>query len=144
MMYQHSGLKFHHLGLAVREPATALRFLQSLGYEAGPQVHDELQGVNLVMCQSDEMPDVEVIFAAGSDGPLESILKRNDAQFYHLCFESSDLDATLTEWRREGYKPYCVAPRKPAVLFGGRHVSFYYLQGFGLVEILESASAADQ
>lgn len=137
MNRQRLMLKFHHLGLAVREPENALRFLRLQGYEIGPQVHDNLQGVNLVMCNSPTMPDVELVFGASDKPPLSSILKRNDAQFYHVCYEVGDLEVTLKELRREGHRAHCVAARKPAILFGGRYVSFYYLQGFGLFEILE-------
>ncbi len=32
-----------------------------------------------------------------------------------------------------------VFPATPAVLFGGRHVSFYMMRGFGLIEIIQVA-----
>jgi methylmalonyl-CoA/ethylmalonyl-CoA epimerase len=132
-----ANLTFHHLGLAVRKPEPALDFLRFLGYEVGPCVHDDLQRVNLIMCQSSSMPAVEVIFPGAEKGPLESVLKNTDAQMYHLCFETDNLQAVLDEWSRSGQAPRCVSPRKPAVLFDGRYVSFYYQLGFGLVEILE-------
>lgn len=130
-------LKFHHLGLAVKNPEPALCFLSSLGYEQTLPVHDELQEVNLVMCMSSTMPAIEVIFATSARSPLESILKQNDARVYHLCYETDSLETVLEELRAKGHNLYCVSPRKPAVLFTGRYVSFYYIKGFGLIEILE-------
>lgn len=130
-------LRFHHLGLAVRQPEPALAFLRTLNYEIGPRVHDELQRVNLMLCTSESMPDVEVVFRASEAGPLDAILKRTDAQLYHVCYEVDDLEAVLLAMREDGHRPHCVVPRTPAILFGGRLVSFYYLGGFGLVELLE-------
>ena len=62
------GLAFHHLGLAVKEPKTAETFLTGLGYSIGETVFDPLQNVNLSMCSHLTMPDVEIIFPAGSEG----------------------------------------------------------------------------
>jgi hypothetical protein len=63
-------------------------------------------------------------------------LKSQDECFYHVCFEVSDLAAALLRiYQKRRY--ICASPRKPAVLFGGRHVSFYYAKGIGLVEFLE-------
>ena len=132
-----TGLRFHHLGLAVREPEPALRFLQSLGYGIGRWICDDLQKVNLMMCRSATMPDVEVICRVGETGPLDSILSRVESLIYHVCYEVDDLEAVLEDLRGQGHRLRCVESRKPALLFAGRQVSFYYVQGFGLIEMLE-------
>lgn len=56
---------------------------------------------------------------------------------YHLCFRSDNLVATLASLKAEGQRVMVVSPPKPAVLFGGRPVSFHMVRGFGLIEILE-------
>ena len=101
-------------------------------------MRDELQGVDLVLCTSPAMPTVEVVSRASEKGPLDAILKRTDAQIYHVCYEVDDLPAVLGELRAAGHRPLCVVPAKPAILFGGRLVSFHYLANFGLVEFLEA------
>jgi catechol 2,3-dioxygenase-like lactoylglutathione lyase family enzyme len=136
-MHNRYGLTFHHLGLAAKAPARTIGFLEGLGYRPGDRVRDELQNVDLVMCAAPSMPSVEVISATETEGPLESVLKPGVTEaIYHVCYESDDLDATLEAMRRDS-RVICVSPRKPAVLFGGRHVSFYRVAGFGLLEILE-------
>lgn len=131
------GLTFHHLGLAVRRHDKAVHFLKGLGYLIGETVLDELQNVNLIMCKSVNMPDVEIIFATDSEGPLASILSHNSELIYHLCFESANLEHSLNAIREDSNRIFCVSPPKPAVLFAGNDVSFYMVSGFGLIEILE-------
>lgn len=133
------GLSFDHFGLATRDPERTLSVLRGLGYDAPPAIHDPLQGVNLVLCKHPAMPAVEVIYSDGNDGPLDAMLAQQPQSVYHLCFRSNDLTATLKSLKAEGQRVVTVSPPKPAVLFGGREVSFYMVRGFGLIEILEGA-----
>jgi len=134
------GLKFHHLGLAVREPSAAVQFLAGLGYVAAETVEDPLQNVNLIMCRHDVMPDVEIIYPAGGPAPIDRFLKeQTHGLVYHMCYETDDLEATLAQVQaRDAFRLISVSPAKPAILFGGRNVSFYIVVGVGLIEIMES------
>lgn len=130
------GLEFHHLGLAVRHSADALAFLTGLGYTPSAPVRDPLQNVNLILCTSEQMPAVEIIYPTETAGPLASILKAQVSVIYHTCFQSNDLEYSL---RAIGQANRIIelSPPKPAILFGGRKVSFYMVSGFGVIEILE-------
>jgi len=132
------GLVFDHFGLATRDPERTLSVLRGLGYSTPSVVHDPLQGVNLVLCEHPAMPAVEVIFADGTVGPLDAVLAQQPQSIYHLCFRSDDLAATLASLKAQGHRAMVVSPPKPAVLFGGRSVSFHMVRGFGLIEILET------
>jgi methylmalonyl-CoA/ethylmalonyl-CoA epimerase len=130
------GLIFHHLGLAVAHPEKAVRFVTGLGYTLSPQVYDPLQKVNLIMCRGPGMPAIEIISSSGEAGPLDGILKNRTELLYHLGFLTRDLEATLAAIKREGHQLLCVSPPKAAVLFAAKPVSFYYVSGFGLIEII--------
>jgi methylmalonyl-CoA/ethylmalonyl-CoA epimerase len=132
------GLSFDHFGLATRDSGKAVAFLRGLGYQAGPTVFDPLQNVNLILCVSTNMPAVEVIFPAETAGPLDVILKDRNEAFYHLCYRSPDLAASLAGMRNAGHRVLQVAPPKPAILFDHRPVSFYFVKTFGLIEIVEN------
>lgn len=134
------GLKFHHFGLAVERPQQALRFLSGLGYNTSAVVYDPEQNVNLIWGQNETMPAIEIIFPAKTPGPLEEILKRGKHLIYHICYVTKDLDNSLKEMRSEGHRILCVAPPKSAVLFRGKPVGFYFVSGFGLIEIIEDES----
>lgn len=134
------GLTFHHMGLALKKEEDALTFLKGLGYYEGSSVYDPEQKVNLRICTAEGKPSVELVTKAdGEEGPLENILKKYNELVYHTCYETQDLDASLEAMENAGLRILPVSPRKPAILFGGRHVSFYTVMGFGLIEILEQA-----
>lgn len=135
------GLAFHHLGLAAKDPEAAARFLSGLGYRIGPIIFDPLQNVHLAMCAHDHMPDVEIITPADGEGPLDKLLAaQKEGLVYHMCYTSTDLDGSLEALEDSGQLSiYSISPPKEAVLFGGKRVSFYLVEGVGLIEIIEEA-----
>ena len=135
------GLDFHHLGLAVREPAAAMTFLQGLGYRLGDPVYDPEQNVNLAMCTAGDAPDVEIIWPAAGKGPVDRLLANRSGLVYHVCYATDDLPGSLRRMEDAGHRAVPLAPPKPAVLFDGMPVSFYEIVGFGTVEIIDRASA---
>jgi len=130
-------LTFHHLGLAVKHPEKAISLLEGLGYDIGPTVKDNLQNVNLVLCTSQSMPSIEVISETETAGPLASILSLKSSMIYHVCYETESLANSLDAIKRDNHRVIPISQPKPAVLFSGRHVSFYHIDGFGMIEILE-------
>jgi methylmalonyl-CoA/ethylmalonyl-CoA epimerase len=134
------GLRFHHLGLAVRRPSDAIRFLTGLGYDIPEPVFDPEQNVNLILCRhTGAAPDVEIIYPAAGKTPIEPYLGlRPDGLIYHMCYMADDLDAAAVALERSGVRAVCVAPPVPAILFGGHRVAFYNIVGVGLCEIVES------
>jgi hypothetical protein len=132
------GLHFHHFGLAVRTPEDALRYLHTVGYRQGKQVFDPLQGVNLAMCHHTTMPDVEVIWPGDKPSPIDRLVKRTGGLIYHLCYECPHPDRAIAAFETAGLEVVPVSPPTPALLFGGREVSFYTISGIGLVELLRA------
>ena len=84
------------------------------------------------------MPAVEVIYPGHEPGPLTNILADRQEAVYHLCYTSSDVEFSLTAMKKAGHRVVQVVAPQPAILFGGRRVSFYLVRGFGLIEILEN------
>lgn len=131
------GLAFHHLGLAVKDPELAVRFLTGCGYRIGPVVRDELQNVNARLCTVASQPTVELLYPTETPGPLERILKAQASLIYHVCYETRDREETLRTLEADNHRIGVLSPPQPAVLFGGRRVSFYVVAGFGMIELLE-------
>lgn len=137
MLKNDYGLVFHHLGLAVRTPETALLFLSKLGYRECASFFDANQNVNLIMCSHDVMPDVEIIYPSESAGPLDNILSNRNELIYHLCYTTKNLTASLKSMKDDGLRIFTVSEPRNAILFGDKNVSFHMIKGFGLIEILE-------
>ena len=125
------------MGLALRKEEEALKFLKGLSYSEGKSVYDPEQKVNLRICEANDLPAVELVTAGEEEGPLTPILKRYNELVYHTCYETTDLEKSLETMEQDGLRVVPVSPPKPALLFGGRKVSFYTVMGFGLIEILE-------
>ncbi len=136
-MMEHFGLRFHHLGLAVKHEDRAIAFLEGMGYSIGERLLDPEQNVHLRMCRAADAPDFELITLAGAGGPLESIFKRHDEMIYHSCYECADFDVSMGAVAAAGLRVMPIGQRKPAPLFGGKAVAFFQVVGFGLIELLE-------
>ena len=137
-----ASIKFHHFGLALQDDEDALPFLEGLGYSISEKIYDAEQNVNLRMCDHADQPSIEMVLPGNGPGPLTPILKRYNELVYHLCYESDSPLEFLADLDKANIDYAEVAPPKPAILFGGREVSFYRVRGFGLLEIIWPDSAA--
>lgn len=133
-----AGLAFHHHGLALRSDADALIFLGALGYRAGEQVYDPVQDVRLRLCHHEAMPTVEIVMPGDRPGPLSGILSRHEQLLYHSCYEVADRGQAIATFEDMGLRVIDVLPPTPAILFGGRLVSFHTVMGYGLIELLDA------
>ncbi len=132
-----AALKFHHYGLALSKEDDALKLLKAMGFSAGDKIFDPLQNVHVRLLTHSDKPTVEFIMPGEGASPIEALIKKHNEMFYHSCYETADLDQTLADLEDLGLRVMCIAERKPAILFGGRHVSFYKIFGFGIIEFLE-------
>jgi hypothetical protein len=64
------------------------------------------------------------------------VLKKSGNSVYHLCYEVDDQAGAVKVIEGIGLKVAEISSAKPAILFDGRLVSFYYIPGFGLIELL--------
>jgi hypothetical protein len=66
------------------------------------------------------------------------VLRRNaSGMVYHMCYFTSDVNASIAAIEDAKLRPVCLSPSKPSVLFGGMSVSFYQVTGVGVIEIIE-------
>jgi glyoxalase/bleomycin resistance protein/dioxygenase superfamily protein len=135
------GLTFHHFAIALRSLDEASRFLGGLGYTIGRPVFDPEQGVSVAMCFGPDLPALELVLGDGGAGPVHNLLKRQESVIYHACYFSAAVERSLEAIAEDGLTVKTLSPAKPAVLFCGAPVSFHYVSGFGLIEIIHSAEA---
>jgi hypothetical protein len=130
------GMTFHHFGLLSAQPEATRVFLVEMGYTVMDPVIDPLQNVRLHWASHPAFPAIEIISPTDTPGAVSKLLKSIKHGVYHLCFEVTDPAATLA---RLGVnrRVVLVSDSKPAPLFKGRHVSFHFIENFGLIELLE-------
>ena len=138
MMPDGTDLKFHHLGLATRDAEDTQRMLSVLGYRLDKPVFDPLQNVNLIWCDHDSMPAIEVVYPTDTPGPLDPYLADYSELVYHICYTATDIETAVDALKDSGLRLLPVVAPKPAVLFDGRAVGFYHAKGLGLIEILQA------
>ena len=136
-MKDASSYAFHHFGLAVKDFKASLAFYEHQGYRCTEPIIDPIQGVELIFCKSDRLPDIELIKPVDPDAPpLAKFLAKNNEIIYHVCYEVDNIEKVPTELFSEN-RVFCVGKPQPAVLFDNRLVSFYYIRDVGVIELLQ-------
>jgi methylmalonyl-CoA/ethylmalonyl-CoA epimerase len=136
-----SALRFHHLGIAVRDLATAAETYRRLfGFRVllGP-VDDPIQCVTACFVGSEARGEVtyELVspLAGSPRSPIDRVLEKGNTS-YHVCYETPDLEGTLAHF--VGVGALQITGPQPAVAFGGRRIAWVLLPTRHLVELLEA------
>jgi methylmalonyl-CoA/ethylmalonyl-CoA epimerase len=135
------GFKLLHVGVAVPALGAATEMLETLfGYKvvSGP-FDDPIQKVtvNFLAKTVDDVTEIELIAPLTEDSPIRSMLKKDGGGAYHLCFETSDIEAALTHAKDNGC--IVISGPVPAVAFDGRRIAWIYTRSRQLFELVEAA-----
>jgi len=106
------------------------------GYKKAGSFEDTSNNARITLLTSLSGPTIELIEPLSPD-PEAGIGFGNRPGPYHCCFEVVDLKKAIETLESEGFR-VIVAP-KPALSFGGRHVSFLWSQKVGMIELLEAS-----
>jgi methylmalonyl-CoA/ethylmalonyl-CoA epimerase len=136
------GFKLLHVGVAVPSLGPTTEMLSALfGYKvmSGP-FDDPIQKVtvNFLSKSDDDVAEIELIAPITEDSPIRSMLAKDGGGAYHLCFETSDIDAALVHAKKHGC--IVVSAPVPAVAFQGRRIAWIYTRSRQLFELVEAAA----
>ena len=125
------GMKFHHIGVACRDIVKEIENISQIHkvIEVSPIVFDEEQNAKLCMVKTSEGIVIELI----SGEQVANIIKKG-ITFYHLCFETDDINAEIIRLQNLG--AFLVAEPKSAILFGNKQVAFLQVS-YGLIELVQ-------
>jgi methylmalonyl-CoA/ethylmalonyl-CoA epimerase len=137
------GFKLLHIGVAVPSLTPATESLSTLfGYKivAGP-FEDPIQKVvvNFLGQSDSDIAEIELIAPISDESPIRSLLKKSGGGAYHLCFETSDIEAALSHATENGC--VVVSHPVPAVAFQGRRIAWIYTPTRQLFELVEAKGA---
>jgi methylmalonyl-CoA/ethylmalonyl-CoA epimerase len=129
-------IRIYHLGYAVQDIGVASRFYrENFGAQPGEPELVEEQGVIATMFRvGDSM--IELVQPTRPDSPVGRFLARRGEGVHHVAYQVEDLEAALTELRKNGVELIDEEPRAGA---GGTRVAFVHPKGaFGvLTELVE-------
>lgn len=130
-------LGIDHIGVAVEDLETALRFWQGeLGMSPEPAESVAEQGVRTVLLPAGGMR-IELLEPTGPDTPVGKFLARRGPGLHHVCLLVDDLDAALRSCTESGLRLIDTRPRTGV---GGLRIAFLHpAAGAGvLVELKET------
>src|ERR1700732_1218100 len=115
------GHPFHHVGIAcadIEATGSYAREAFEIVSDSGT-VEDPIQNARVRLFNEGLPRAFELVC-----GPAVEGLVRRGVTYYHVCYTTSDIEATMQRAKKLG--AVTVSPPQPAVLFGGRRVSFMY------------------
>ena len=87
--------KIHHVGIAVRDLETALKFYRdTLGLHVHARDTVEDQGVTAALLTIGQS-EIELLQPLSPDSPVGKFLERKGEGLHHICFQTPDVDAEL-------------------------------------------------
>ena len=129
-------MKFHHIGVAVKDISATATVYVAGGYRQSEVIFDPEQNVNICWLTKEGMPVVELLEPVNDTSPVNKTLEKNGVTPYHTCYVVDDIDNAVKELRKMKY----VIVSKPveAVAIHCCKVCFLYNKNIGLIELVES------
>jgi methylmalonyl-CoA/ethylmalonyl-CoA epimerase len=102
------GLKFHHVGVAVKSMERALGYYVGVfGFE---QISDpidvEPEHVRVCFVRAEPGLLIELVEGVDEHSPVRELLERPGAGTYHICYQVDDLDRAVHELRTRRCRPF--------------------------------------
>ncbi len=130
----NSGLRFHHIGVAVKNMEKELQSYSSLGYECESTCfEDAVQGVRGMFLTAQEAPRLELLENLKDSHTLDSWLERGQ-KFYHVAYCTDDIESMISFFQTKRAK--LISPLKISSYFCKR-ICFLMLPNRQLLELIE-------
>ena len=131
-------LNFHHIGLATDNYNLTLKILKKLGYKVKSVKTHKYYNVKNALCVSKLMPSIEIVSKTKKKSPIDNIIKNNKQLVYHLCYTTKDFSKARKKLKRNGIHVMKISDSYLSP-FEGIMSSFFYIKGFGIVEIMDES-----
>jgi methylmalonyl-CoA/ethylmalonyl-CoA epimerase len=101
------GMRLNHIGFVVRDISESAELFRALGLrEVTKPEPDPIQKV--VACfmatQRDSDAHIELIEPSEDHSPVSNFLKKRGGGLHHICFEVDDLETTVQDLEKKGFK----------------------------------------
>jgi LAO/AO transport system kinase len=133
-----TGIALDHVGIAARDAATILEFLETtVGLDAGVPEDLPAAGVRVRFLET-RGAALEILEPLGDESPVARFLAARGPGLHHVAFRVADLRQTLDQLRARGVRLIDEVPRPGA---HGAQIAFVHPASAGgmLVELVERA-----
>lgn len=129
-------LKFHHIGIAVKDIDATAAVYEDGGYRMSDIIFDPIQNVDICWLIKEGEPIVELLAPVDENSPVNKTLEKNGVTPYHCCYVVDNIEEAVAELKKQRY----ILTSKPAeaVAFCGSRVCFLYNKNVGLIELVEA------
>lgn len=131
-----SEMKFHHIGVAVRELDATASVYELGGYKRSSSIFDSIQNVHICWLTKEGMPIVELLAPVDETSPVNKTLEKNGVTPYHTCYVVENIEEAVAQLRKQKY--VMVSKPAEAVAFCGSRVCFLFNKNVGLIELVEA------
>ena len=128
-------MKFHHIGMAVKNINATAAIYENGGYRMSEIVFDPIQNVNICWLTKEEAPIIELLAPVDEKSPVNNILTKVGVSPYHCCYVVENIDEALAQLRKMKY--VMVSRPAAAVAFCDSMVCFLFNKNIGLIELVE-------
>ena len=129
-------LKFHHIGIAVRDLDATATLYEAGGYRRSAVVDDPVQHVRICWLSREGAPRVELLAPLDEESPVLATLDKVGVSPYHCCYEVDKLEEAVAALRRQRYALVRRPVEAPALR--GSRVCFLFNKNIGLIELAEA------
>jgi methylmalonyl-CoA/ethylmalonyl-CoA epimerase len=104
--------KIHHVGIAVHDLETALKFYRdTLGLHVHARDTVQDQGVTAALLTIGQS-EIELLQPLSPDSPIGKFLERKGEGLHHICFQTPDVDAELETLKQKDVPLVDQVPRR--------------------------------
>jgi methylmalonyl-CoA/ethylmalonyl-CoA epimerase len=130
--------KIDHIGIAVVSIDEAIEVYRALGLEEKHREEVPAQRVMTAFLPAGE-GRIELLEPTSEDSPVAKFLKKRGPGIHHICFAVRDIDATVADLARRGFR---LINSRPAPGADGKRIVFLHPDsGNGvLIELSEDAA----
>jgi methylmalonyl-CoA/ethylmalonyl-CoA epimerase len=109
-----NGFRFHHLGVIVRDLATAGETYRLLGFGLGHAEEVPSQGIRILLLPTGQHGQYLELFAPLAEGSLTRYLEKRGEGVHHIAFAVDDIRVALEQLHKNGVRLVDSAPRAGA------------------------------
>ncbi|MCP4049314.1 MAG: VOC family protein [bacterium] len=127
-------MKFHHIGVAVKDIGKSIKIYHDMGFVASEVIYDDIQKVNICFLTKQDHPTIELVEPADEKAPVNSILQKVGVSAYHCCYETDKFEKTIEYMRRLKF----IILKAPVIAkaMENKKICFLYSINYGLIELV--------